>query len=278
MGRLILRSKHRLLCGDSRSPEAVDRLLDGKRIAIAITSPPYASQRKYDESSGFVPIPPDQYVDWWEPIQENVRQHLAPDGSFFVNIKEHCEDGQRHLYVKDLTLAHVRRWGWMFVDELIWKKPGLPGGWPNRFKNDFEPVFHFASQQDIKFRPLAVGHESDHIRVYDGGSSFSPHGNITVEGEFRSGIARPGNVIEVAGADGSHPVAFPIGLPAFFIKAFSDADDLIYEPFCGSGTTLIAAEQLGRQCAAMEISPSYCDISVARWERFTGQKAVRWES
>ena len=285
MGKLLLKSQHRLLCGDSRSPEAVAALLDADLAAIAITSPPYASQRKYDESSGFVPIRPDQYVDWWEPVQANVRQHLSPDGSFFVNIKEHCDDGQRHLYVKDLTLAHVRRWGWMFVDEFCWRdtKNGVPGGWNNRFKDAWEPVFHFATGA-IKFRPEAVSTQSTQCFDYSPANGKSSNGSGLKSGEpvggLQGGMARPSNVLEIAaaaGADG-HSAAFPLGLPAFFIKAFTDPGDLVYEPFCGSGTTLIAAEQLGRRCVAMEISPAYCDISVARWENITGKKAVKWES
>jgi len=49
---------------------------------------------------------------------------------------------------------------------------------------------------------------------------------------------------------------------------------LVYEPFCGSGTTLIAAETVGRICCAMELDPAYCDVIVQRWQRFTGRKAV----
>jgi DNA modification methylase len=66
-------------------------------------------------------------------------------------------------------------------------------------------------------------------------------------------------------------------LPAFFIKANSNASGVVYEPFCGSGTTLIAAEQLGRKCYGMEISPQYCDVIVKRWETLTGKKATREE-
>ena len=88
---------------------------------------------------------------------------LAPDGSYFLNIKEHADDGERSLYVKDLVIAHRRQWGWRFVDEFCWRKTdnGVPGGWNNRFKNAWEPVFHFCRQQQIKFRPKRVGHESE---------------------------------------------------------------------------------------------------------------------
>ena len=59
------------------------------------------------------------------------------------------------------------------------------------------------------------------------------------------------------------------------INHASRKGDLIFEPFAGSGTTLIAAEQLGRRCRAIELSPAYCDVIIQRWENLTGQKAVR---
>jgi DNA modification methylase len=68
---------------------------------------------------------------------------------------------------------------------------------------------------------------------------------------------------------------FPVGLPDFFIRAFSDVHDVVLDPFLGSGTTLIAAEQTERRCCGLEISPAYCDVIVKRWEAFTGQTAVR---
>ena len=135
----------------------------GARANVAITSPPYATQREYDPTSGFKPIPPEEYVEWYRAVAANIEAVLAPDGSYFLNIKEHADEGERNLYVKDLVLAHRRQWGWRFVDEFCWRKTdnGVPGGWQNRFKNAWEPVFHFCRQQQIKFRPEAVGHESD---------------------------------------------------------------------------------------------------------------------
>lgn len=74
---------------------------------------------------------------------------------------------------------------------------------------------------------------------------------------------------------GDHPAEFSVELPARFIKMHSRPGDIILEPFCGSGTTLIAAEQLGRICYGVELDPHYCDIIIARWEKLTGAKAEK---
>lgn len=71
-----------------------------------------------------------------------------------------------------------------------------------------------------------------------------------------------------------HPATFPVGLPAEYIKAMSDEGDIIIEPFGGSGTTLIACEQLNRKCRIMELEPKYVDVIIKRWEDLTGEKAV----
>jgi DNA modification methylase len=281
-GDLWILGDHRVLCGDSTKEEDVARLMNGVKVNVAFTSPPYASQRKYDESSGFKPIHPDKFVEWFADVQANVSRVLAADGSWIVNIKEHCDDGQRSLYVNDLTIAHVRTWGWRFVDELVWTHRGVPGSWPNRFKNAWEPVFHYSHSNTIKFHPENVSHESDDC-FHEGGrvSDTNKTGNIGWSGSDISrltGTARPSNVVDIpnnpANHQGaSHSAAFPVGLPSFFIKAYSDKGDNVYEPFCGSGTTLIAAEQLGRKCFGMEISPQYCDVIVKRWETLTGKNA-----
>jgi site-specific DNA-methyltransferase (adenine-specific)/site-specific DNA-methyltransferase (cytosine-N4-specific) len=256
----VVQYDHRLLCGDCREPASWARLLGGVKANGVFTSPPYAEQRK--EQYGGTPAA--EYVAWWEAVQANVKAHLAPDGSFFVNIKPHCEAGERVLYVFDLVLAMKRQWGWLYVDELCWKKNGLPGGFANRFKNDFEPVYHFALQAHIKFDAQAVGHPSDSIRVYEHGASFAAHGNITVEGDFKSGIARPGNVIEVGGSEGQHAAAFPVALPDFFVRAYSDAGDVWVDPFCGSGTTIVAAHKNGRRGMGIEMLAKYAAVICER--------------
>lgn len=279
-GEIFTLGRHRVICGDCRDPATWARLFsDGERINVAFTSPPYASQRTYDESSGFKPIRPDEYVAWFEAVQENVRAHLTSDGSWFVNIRPHSENGQRSLYVTDLVLAHARRWGWRFVDEFCWLRIGVPGSpeQMGRFKNAWESVFWFSLNKP-KFRPANVSHESDAALEYSDQSKGLQFNNL--QGELnqparvtKPGIAYPSNVLDLKGMARSigHPAAFPAALPTFFVKAYSDPGDIICDPFLGSGTTLIAAEQEGRTCYGFEMSPEYCDIIRARYDAHRSQ-------
>ncbi len=308
-GTLWHLGSHRLLCGDCREPADVARLLAGEAVHLVVTSPPYAAQREYDGDSGFVPVLPEAYGEWFRPLQANLARHLAPDGSFFLNLKEHCQDGQRHPYVKDLVLRLAREWGWRFVDEFAWVHGGTPKGVVNRFKNGWEPVFQL-TRGAHKFRPDAVRHASedipdwggDHTSQNDGKKMHGKNkhrksaGRQAHEGvggtqgqglprggvfdgqdlDVKAGLAYPSNVLSVGKNREAlgHGAAYPVGLPEFFVKAYSDPGDVVLDPFLGSGTTLVAAELHGRRGYGLELSPAYCDIIVHRWQTMTGKKAV----
>jgi site-specific DNA-methyltransferase (adenine-specific)/site-specific DNA-methyltransferase (cytosine-N4-specific) len=263
-GDLWAMGDHRLLCGDCREPASWVRLLAGVKANGVFTSPPYAEQRK--EQYGGTPAA--EYVAWWEAVQANVKAHLAPDGSFFVNIKPHCADGERVLYVFDLVLAMKREWGWRFVDELCWTNRGFPGEPQDRFQNAFEPVYHF-SDGKIKFRPKAVWHSSDSVPVHKAGQNFrqSNRGNGFESPDVESGMAYPRNVLDIPngnGGDSRHAAAFPVALPDFFVRAYSDAGDVWLDPFCGSGTTIVAAHNNKRRGFGIEMLPKYCAVILER--------------
>lgn len=158
---------HLLMCGDCRNTEDVARLVGDRVVHLAVTSPPYAEQRAYDESSGFKPIPPDEYVEWFAAVQANVAAHLADDGSWLVNIKPSADGLDTNLYVLDLVAAHVRQWGWHFATEFCWERIGVPKHPGARLKNQFEPVYQFARGK-WKFRPDNVTHNSDSAIRPDG--------------------------------------------------------------------------------------------------------------
>jgi site-specific DNA-methyltransferase (adenine-specific)/site-specific DNA-methyltransferase (cytosine-N4-specific) len=259
---------HRVLCGDSTKAEDVGRVCGGK-VDGCFTSPPYAEQRK-EQYGG---IPADKYVEWWEAVQGCVRNVLAEDGSFFVNIKPHCEDGERVLYVFDLVLGMKRCWGWRFVEEFCWKSSGIPGLPRKRLKNQFEPIYQFATSKEYQFRPAQVMHASNREFHTADGNLKSMQGqagcDMSKNATFVDGQAYPGNVISAkvdshGGAGSGHAAAFPVGLPSFFIRGFSGLDDSWLDPFLGSGTTLVACEQLGRIGYGIEIHPKYVAVTLER--------------
>lgn len=316
-GDLWALGRHSVVVGDCRDAATVARLTAGRQINLAFTSPPYAEQREYDASSGFRPIHPDQYVAWFGPVAANVADHLAPDGSWFVNIKPSAEGLDTSLYVIDLVVAHVREWGWHFATEFCWERNGVPKAVTQRFKNQFEPVYQFVRGR-WKMRPDAVRHESQNVPRAGGkgsgetswGAKQGGAGSHSVSGSFGAakkrrnggrggwggkhkedaqgtnwaageyigpGLAYPGNRLptftESHSATG-HAAAFPVGLPEFFCKAYTDPGDVVFDPFCGSGSTIIAAEKSGRVGLGAEISPTYCDVIITRWQNFTGQSAT----
>jgi DNA modification methylase len=293
-GDLWLIGDHRLICGDCRDGDVIRALFGDVLANVVVTSPPYATRRAYDPSSGFKPVAPDQYVEWYRAVAAGVESILAVDGSYFLNIKAHSEEGERNLYVNDLVIAHKRQWDWRFVDEFCWRKTdnGVPGVWTNRFKNAWEPVFHFAKQQEIKFRVEAVSHASDACFNYSPdnpksnsgsgllgtgarGSAAGKAGAVDNDGRHE-GVARPSNVIEVKSesSQGSHSAPFPRALVEFFVKAFSDAGDVVFDPFMGSGTTMAAAALLDRTGYGCEISPAYCDVILRRVMNLTGDTPI----
>jgi DNA modification methylase len=193
-----------------------------------------------------------------------------------------------------LVLAHRRQWGWRFVDEFCWRKTdnGVPGRWSNRFKNAWEPVFHFCRQAEIKFRPQAAGHVSEDCFGYSPhnpksssgsgllgsgarGSDADHSGSNNGDASF-TGIAWPSNVIEVKSesSQGSHSAPFPRLLVEFFMKAFSDPGDVVFDPFLGSGTTMAAAQVLNRTAFGIEISPAYCDVILHRIAGLSSQEPL----
>ena len=252
---------HRLLMGDCRNPDDMRRLC-GEKVQGVFTSPPYAEQRK--EQYGGTPA--DEYVAWWEAVQANVRDMLLPDGSFFVNIKAHCEDGERVLYVMDLVLAMRRQWGWRYIDELCWTHEDLPGAWPNRFRNGFEPVYQFSLNSNIKFKPKSVAHPSASVPNGRGGLQKRDGGNWTLDAPLVEGMAQPSNVIKAGGNTDSvsHSAAFPVSLADFFIRAYSDPGDIWLDPFMGSGTVCVAAEQNKRLAYGMELLDKHGGVILQR--------------
>lgn len=250
-------------------PESVD---------LIMTSPPYAQQRK----ATYGGIPEDKYVDWFAHRAAWFDQWLKPTGSMVVNIKEHCEGGQRHTYVLDL-IYELKGQGWRWVEEYIWRKSAsMPGRWPNRLRDGWERCLHFTKGKgkDFKFRPDAVRRAAGASmlkRIDDAKRGKAPEGRV-ISGTGsgfgvrnanlvdHDGAVYPDNVIELPPVrrNVGHPAAYPVDLPLFFIQLLTDEGDVVLDPFCGSGSTLVAARRANRKSVGIEIQDDYVAIAEER--------------
>ena len=249
--------------------EVIASKIPAQSVNLIVTSPPYADQR----NGNYGGIHADKYVEWFLPKAAAFKRCLALDGSFVLNIKEKAVDGEKHPYVYDLVLALRRQQGWRLVDEYCWhKKNCYPGKWPNRFRDSWERLYHFALNPKFKMRQKEVmvpmGDWKDkrlaNLSDTDRERDESKHGNgfgKRVENWVDRDMAYPSNVLHMATECGhkGHPAAFPKALPEWFIQLFTDEGDTVLDPFAGSGTTLVAALEMGRKAIGIDTQEEYCE-------------------
>jgi DNA modification methylase len=187
----------------------------------------------------------------------------------------------------------MREQGWLWTEEFVWhKKNSYPGKWPNRFRDNWERLIqfnkskHFAMYQEAVMVPIGdwakdrlyklseIDRTRDESKV---GSSFGKN----VSNWLGRDKVYPTNVIHMATECGNknHSAAFPVELPAWFIELFTQPGDVVLDPFVGSGSTTVAAIQLGRNYVGIDISHDYVElardrVSERQIQLFAEEKAV----
>jgi site-specific DNA-methyltransferase (adenine-specific) len=252
-----------LYLGDSND---VLKEIPSNSVDLVFTSPPYADQRK----NTYGGIHPDEYVDWFLPISEELLRVLHPKGTFVLNIKEKVVNGERSTYVMELILA-MRKQGWLWTEEFIWhKKNSYPGKWPNRFRDSWERLLQFNKEKKFNMYQeevmVPVGdwaktrlkNLSDTDKTRDESKVGSGFGKNISNWKGRDKVY-PNNVLHLATEcnNKNHSAAFPENLPEWFIKLFTKEHDTVLDPFMGSGTTNIVAQRMKRNSIGIEIVPEY---------------------
>jgi DNA modification methylase len=252
-GDVWLLGRHRLLCGDCTDPGMVATVMASRLADLIVTSPPYNQNLDKFKPSGMQretgwvnrvaaayadSMPERDYQDWQRKLLAIWHDAMRDGASVFYNHK--------HRY-RDKRVVSPLEWlpgPFAFRQEIVWSRPGSVTQNARMFLPCDERIYWLYKGDDFTF--------DDTTEI----KSWSSVWEITPGSDF-------------------HAVGFPVELPKRSIRAASMPDDAVLEPFSGSGTTIIAAEMTGRACHAIEISPTYCDVAVQRWQNFTGQQATK---
>lgn len=251
--------EHRVLCEDAATAKHL------MSASLVFTSPPYGQQRDYKETS--------THGDWLGMMRGVFGNLPAVDETqVLVTLGLVHSDGEWHPYWSPWVDA-MREIGWRRFGLYVWDQGwGLPGNWGARLAPSFELVFHFNRQNIdaikwVECRAAGQSVGAATMRRKDG-TLQRVSADTVQDTKVPDSVIRENRQVGGVG----HPAPFSINFAEHIIKTWGGD---IYDPFGGSGTTLLAAERLGRKAYLTEIEPAYCDVIVERWEQFTGGKAKR---
>ena len=245
-GDVWLLGKHRIMCGDSTDGGSVALLMDGKKAALMQTDPPYGiayveNAKSKGQAEAHADIENDDLDG--EKLQEFLESTIR---AALSSLRDNCAFYLWHpMLTQGTFFAAAAAADILIHRQIIWQKPSMVFG-----RGDY----HW--QHELCFYGWRRGNRPP----------FYGQRNQTT--------------LWAVGRETSkeHPTAKPVDLWKPPIENHTKAGEVIYEPFSGSGSQIIAAEQTGRICYAMELSPNYVDVAVRRWQQYTGKRAVHAET
>jgi site-specific DNA-methyltransferase (adenine-specific) len=224
-------------------------------VNLVVTSPPYALGVDYGQTSYADDQPYEQYLEWVRTWAGVLLEVCSTGGRACINIPlDSNKGGKRAIYADYLRI--FQEVGWIYQTSIVWNEQNISrrtawGSWLSPSAPfvtapvEMIPVFYKGSFR----RPATDGRRGDITR-----DEFL----AWTLGVWNFGGANPRRV--------GHPAPFPEELPRRLIKLYSYPDDLVLDPFAGSGTTLVAAKRLGRQSLGVEINPVFCELTVRNLE------------
>ena len=272
-GQIWKLGNHYLLCGDATSSEDVYKLMSAGGVSVeadlVVTDPPY--NMAYEGAGNT----PDS-----QRKKNKILNDKMPDAEFekfltssYSQMYEAMKDGAScYVFYKELGkgvfITAMEAGGLTFKQELIWVKSQLVLG-GSKYQSIYEPCLFGCKGESIAFW-YAGRKETSVIEDVDLMNEFELRLAIKELMEsLHTDIVREKKQLK----NDLHPTMKPVKLLVYFIRNSSKEGDVVFDPFGGSGTTLIAAEQTGRRCRMLELDPKYCDVIVKRWEALTDRKA-----
>jgi len=248
LGDVIQLGRHKIMCGDSLSTTDMDTLFGREVSAVTFTSPPYNAGKEGWLGSGESKYEGDaddkDWRDYADFLSRFTRVHLPRCCYLFINI-------QMLRGNKLALIEFLHTFAFNVADIIVWDKENAQ---PAMAENILNSQFEFI---------LVLKEESPANRKV-GTKNFRG----TVSNLYRGPPQRSNEFADI------HSATFPMHLPEFIIGNFTMADEIVSDPFLGTGTTLIACEQMGRTCYGMDLNPIYLEATCKRWEKLTGKTRV----
>ncbi len=258
-GDLWQLGKHRLLCGDARNKEHVDRLMAGERADACFTDPPYNVRVKDIVGRGRVKhgefamasgeMSRSEFIAFLEETL-GAAAGVSRDGA----VHYVCMDWR---HIGELVDAGHEVYGDM-LNLVVWAKSNAGQGSFYRSQHELIGVFRVGEAQHLNNVELGRhGRSRSNVWHYAGVNTF-----------------KSGRMDEL----GAHPTVKPVAMVADALKDCTRRDDVVLDTFSGAGTTILAAERVGRRAYALELEPQYVDVAIRRWQAFTRRDAVHAET
>ena len=273
MGKLVLKSRHRLICGDSTDAASVARLMGGEMAELLFTSPPYSDMREYHGGADLSPKSLARFIG-----------AFSPHANFqAVNLGIKRAGGAVDRYW-DVYIGSAEDAGYKLLSWNVWNREHAGysvGAITAMFAIQHEFVFVFGKspkQLNLTVPNKEAGLLNTHIGQRQSDGRTAKQNDVVIRDRRQLGTVQTVGT-QLARNEGiDHPAMMPIALPAAYIDAMTASGENVADPFLGSGTTLIASEQLGRRCFGMEISPQYCDVIVVRYQNLAGEQPILEET
>jgi site-specific DNA-methyltransferase (adenine-specific)/site-specific DNA-methyltransferase (cytosine-N4-specific) len=241
--------------------------LGDESVDLVVTSPPYDGQPKYQDGERYERA---WYEDTFLAVTAEIHRVLKPHGSFVLNYRSKRHGDERGLLQYEIVFW-LRSQGFLFAEDFVWGKPSPPPGRFNRFlKDGVEYVFQFAKTPKWQFFPEhcltparwdAKDRERRKKLAHNYERVNAPSGQGRKRVQAGPDLVRPSTLIvmepEFLPNPTHHPARFPVGLPSFFIKLLTQEGQLVVDPFAGTGTTAVAAENLQRQWLCVDTNATY---------------------
>lgn len=221
-------------------------------VALAFTSPPYNVGKEYDDDMGF-----EEYLDLIRAVGKEVYRVLKPGGRYVINIANLGRKPYIPLH-SFFYMLHTKEIGFLPMGEIIWQKGrGASGNCA------------WGSWRSAKAPRLRDLHE--YLLVFAKQSYSRPDkGESTIErDEFMAATLSVWEIAPESARSVGHPAPFPVELAKRVVQLYSYRGDVVLDPFAGSGTTCVAAKQLGRKYVGFDISEEYCAIARERLDKTT---------